>query len=94
MTAGAPSSCRPSQPSYKADAGASSSDQDTDDDDDVDDDDDHDHEDEDDAEGDEQRGAQQALPSPDIDAATPEAAETEQDELLKTIQSSSKKQQR
>lgn len=90
MTAGPPSSDTPSQPGsecYQAAAGASSSDQDTDDDDDDDD----DNEDE---EGDEQIDAQQALLSPDNIAAVPEAAETEQDELLKTIQSSSKKHQR
>ena len=85
MTAGPPSSDTPSQPStesYQAAAGASSSDQDTDNDD-------------DDEEEEEQLGAHPALISPDNAAATvPEAAETEQDELLKTIQSSSKKQQR
>lgn len=84
MTAGPPSSDTPSQPStesYQAAAGASSSDQDTDDDD-------------DDEEEEEQLGAHPALISPDNAATVPEAAETEQDELLKTIQSSSKKQQR
>lgn len=86
VTAGPPSSDTPSRPGsecYQAAAGASSSDQDTDDDD-----------GDEDEEGVEQIDAQQALPSPDSTAAVPEAAETEQDELLKTLQSSSKKHQR
>lgn len=82
MTAGPPSSDspQPSTESYQAADGASSSDQDTDSDD-----------GDEDEDGDEQIGAQGALLGPDSTAAVPEA---EQDELLKTIQSSSKKHQR
>lgn len=89
VTARPPSSNKSPQPStegYQAATETSSSDQDTDKDDDAD-------EDEDDDGGDEQSGMQQALLSPESPAAALEA-ETEQDELLKTIQSSSKKHQR
>lgn len=88
VTAGPPSGDKSPQPStegYQAAAETSSSDQDTEEDDDADE--------EDDDGGDEQLGMQQALLSPDSPAAALEA-ETEQDELLKTIQSSSKKHQR
>lgn len=92
VTAGPPSSGKSPQPStegYQAAAETSSSDQDTDEDDDADD---YDDDDDDDG-GDEQLGTQQALLSPNSPAAAPEA-DTEQDELLRTIQSSSKKHQR
>lgn len=91
VTAGPPSNGKSPQPStegYQAAAETSSSDQDTDEDDDADD-----YDDEDDDGGDEELGTQQALLSPNSPAVAPEA-DTEQDELLKTIQSSSKKHQR